>query len=714
MSTTRSLPRSARPRPIVRVAAAGALAAAALALAAAPAHAVGTRSFFLDSIDDLKGGDLTGVSVDSNGNVRAGLNLGATPIPDATSVWSAVALPDGSVLLGTGNEGKIYRVANGQVTVAADTGQMAVSSLAIAWNGDVIAGTFPEGKLYRLPGGKPVAGKLAPQPFSDLSQTTEDVWGLAYDAKGRVLYAATGPEGKLFRIDAAGKAQVYFDSDEPHLMSVAVGGDGAVYTGSNGKALLYKLTGPGRASVLHDFEGDDVRAIVAAPGDKGAIYAISNKYSEAFAAPRRNKTGPPSPQPTRSAKPGKGILMRFGKDGVAEKLLGDDDTHYVSLGLGDDGAPYVGTGAEGRLYTVSENRVERLVADTDERQVGAFVMAGKRRFLATTDPAVFHEVRGVGGADAVWTSKVLDAGLRATWGRLAWRSDTDAPPGAPRSQTGGALELQTRTGNTETPDSTWSPWSAALAAPGDVKSPAARFVQVRARWARDPAAVLREVTLSFVTDNARAVITSITATPKNQSRSSKGGIQPSGGEAPKPASTVQVSWKVDNPDQDDLRYRIFYRMEGQSMWRNPLKPGEKITKTEHTWDTTALPEGEYRLLIEASDELANPPDRVQRHSLESGTVLVDNTPPVIRTIALQGRRLTGDVSDGLGPISRIEVSIAGSDEWRPLFPTDGVFDEPAETFAADISSIVPPGAHLVAVRAYDSSGNVVTRDVDAR
>ena len=678
-----------------RLAAAGLLAAAALA--APHAGAVGTRTFTLETIEDLKGGDLTGVAIDSNGNVYAGLNLGKTPIPDASSVWSAVVLPDGAALLGTGGEGKIYRAANGQVTVAATTGQMAVSALAEAWNGDVIAGTFPEGKLYRLPGGKATGAQA--QVFAELPGA-EDIWGLAYDAKSKALYAATGPEGKLFRIDAAGKAQVYFDSDEPHLMSVAVGEDGAVYTGSNGKGLLYKLTGPGRASVLHDFDADDVKAIVVAPAAKGgAVYAIANKYNEPFAPPKRTKTGPPAPQPNRTPKPGKGTLMRFSGSGVAEKLLSDDETHYVSLGLGDDGAPYVGTGVEGRLYTVSENRVERLVADTEERQVGAFFLGGKRRFVATTDPAVLHEVRGVGGTDAVWTSKVLDAGLRATFGRLTWRSQ-------------GQLQMETRSGNTEAPDATWSPWSAGLGAPGDVQSPPGRFVQIRARWSRDPSAVLREVSLAFVTDNARAVVTSIAA--KNQSKGTKAGLQPSGGEAPKPSSSAQITWKVDNPDQDELRYRLWYRMEGQKPWRSLLKAGEKVTRTEYSWDTTAMPEGEYRILVEATDELANPPERVQKHSLESGVVLVDNTPPVFRSLTLQGRRQRGEVADGLGPIGRIEVSIAGSDEWRPLFPGDGVFDEAVEAVDADIGGVVPAGSHLVAVRVYDGSGNVVTRDIEAR
>ena len=37
-------------------------------------------------------------------------------------------------------------------------------------------------------------------------------------------------------------------------------------------------------------------------------------------------------------------------------------------------------------------------------------------------------------------------------------------------------------------------------------------------------------------------------------------------------SALQLTWKVDNPDQDDLRYRLSYRMEGQSTWRSLLKP----------------------------------------------------------------------------------------------------------------------------------------------
>jgi len=669
----------------------------AASLSVAPAGAVGTRTFQLDSFSDFKGGDLTGVSVDSGGHVRAGLNLGAVPIPDASSVWSAVVLADGATLLGTANYGKVYRFNGGRTELAATTGQMAVSSMAIAWNGDVILGTFPEGKLYKIAAN---AQGVTATVFATLPGA-EDVWGLAFDPKAKALYAATGPEGKLFRLDQGGKEQVFFDSEESHLMSVAVDDAGTVFTGSSGKGLLYKVTGPGRASVLYDFDADEVRAIV--PGKNGALYAIANKFTEMAPLPKKAATVvTPTPQPLKPQRPGEGVLMRFDKDGTAEPMLEDSETHYISLALGDDGLPFVGTGAEGRVYSVDDNHLARIVADTAERQVGALVMSGKRRFIATSDPVVFHEVKGAGGADAVWTSKTLDAGLRATWGRLSWRSE-------------GAVELSTRSGNTQTPDATWSAWSAGFDAPAPVKSPAARFVQIRARWSRDAAAVLREVSLAFVTDNARAVLTSVEAAQKTLSRTLRTGLVASGGDVTKPSGTVKITWKVDNPDLDELRYRVSYRLDNQATWRSALKPGEKLTRTEYEWDTTTLPEGLYRVMIEATDELANPPDRVTRHTLESGTIVVDNTPPVFsKPLLMTGRKLTGELTDGLGPIARIEVAIAGTDEWRPIFPSDGIFDEATESIDQNLAALVPPGSHILAVRAYDTAGNMVSRDIEAR
>jgi len=110
----------------------------------------------------------------------------------------------------------------------------------------------------------------------------------------------------------------------------------------------------------------------------------------------------------------------------------------------------------------------------------------------------------------------------------------------------------------------------------------------------------------------------------------------------------------------------------------------------------------------------NPPDRSLTHSLESGTVLVDNTPPVFDSVKLDGRKLVGSVTDGLGPIARIEISVAGTEDWRPIYPKDLVFDDATEAFDVDVSSIVLPGSHLIGVRAYDLAGNQVAKELESK
>src|SRR5581483_1255229 len=125
-----------------------------------------------------------------------------------------------------------------------------------------------------------------------------------------------------------------------------------------------------------------------------------------------------------------------------------------------------------------------------------------------SDPATFHRILATGGPDAVWTSKALDAGLRAHFGHLTWRG-------------AGALEVSTRTGDTQTPDSTWSPWSAAIAEGGAVPSPAGRYVQVRARL-KDGAATLSDVVLAFRIYYLRAVVTEITAHDRSAAETKEG------------------------------------------------------------------------------------------------------------------------------------------------------------------------------------------------
>ena len=93
------------------------------------------------------------------------------------------------------------------------------------------------------------------------------------------------------------------------------------------------------------------------------------------------------------------------------------------------------------------------------------------------------------------------------------------------------------------------------------------------------------------------------------------------------STRYRVEWKVDNPDGDALRYRLSVRREGARAWLPIHKPHEILTKPSHLWDTERMPDGWYRLRVEASDELASPPGDVLRSTHESEPFLLDNHPP---------------------------------------------------------------------------------------
>jgi hypothetical protein len=596
--------------------------------------------------------------------------------------------------VGTSPNGKVYRAAGDVVSLYAETGALAVTSIVQTKAGGVFAATIPDGKIYKLSQGKA-------EVFTTLPDAGQ-VWALVLDKAGTGFFAGTGPDGKVFRIEPNGSSSVYFKSTEPHLVSLALADNGDLYAGSSGTGQLYKITGPGRATVVGDLPGEEIKAVAVGKG--GQVWAVANEYGEAPEPPKRSAGAahsPPGPSTTPRAKPGKGRLFRYDASGRAEQMMKNDDTHFMSLAVDEKGVPYVGTGHEGRVYTVDDAHVVTLVADTDERQVGALAVANGKGYIATSDPPVLHRILGRGGPDAVWTSKVLDATLRARFGVLSWRSS-------------GAVEMSYRTGGTGLPDATWSGWSNPITSPAAINA-TARYVQVRARFARDPNAQLSEVTIPFVTENARPVVLEVSAAPKVASAKEPAKeVPPSGGEPPKHESVVKVTWKVENPDADPLRYRVAFRREGQGQWRDALRPDEVHTKTELEWETAALPEGKYRLRVEASDETANPPDQVQKHALESETVLVDNTPPRIDRLELAGRRLRVRAVDGTSPIARVEIGIDGRLEWRPLAPADGVFDTLDESVDADVSAVVPPGSHIVMVRAFDAAGNAISRDIEAK
>src|SRR5207344_1957809 len=81
---------------------------------------------------------------------------------------------------------------------------------------------------------------------------------------------------------------------------------------------------------------------------------------------------------------------------------------------------------------------------------------------------------------------------------------------------GARVEIVTRSGNTETPDDTWSPWSKPYAAADGsaIVSPNARYLQWRVTLAgKNESPILTSVTAAYLQRNLRPQVRSITVHP---------------------------------------------------------------------------------------------------------------------------------------------------------------------------------------------------------
>jgi hypothetical protein len=651
------------------------------ALRATAVEGVATRTVTLDSAQDLSAGVLDRVAVTSDGQVVLGSELTRVAPPDAVgSVWSLLELGDGSALAGTGPDGRVYRIQGGRATLYAQTDALVVTSLTRADDGTVYAGTLPDGKLLRLvppSNGRP----QAPVVVATLPGA-QHLWAVLWDAQRRAVLCATGPEGKLFAVDPRGGATVVFDSEEPHLYALAQGSNRELLVGSGGgHALLYGVRGPGQARVIARLAGDEVKGI-GMLGD--AIAVASNEFPEPPEAPRRTTGTGRAPSPGGSgagrARPGRGNLYLVRASGLAERVWTSAEAHVTALEIdGTRREALLALGANGRVVAVAEDRQARVAFDVDEPQVQALAVTSRARLFATGDPGVFYAVGAGVPTDATWHSRVLDGAGPARWGAVRWRGQ-------------GQLDWFARAGNSDTPDATWTAWQP-LDADGVVTAPAARYLQVRARFGRAADTALRSVTVYYLPENQRAVLTEVT------------GTQPETKAGETRASLLRLAWKVENPDSDVLRYRLRFRGETEVAWRPLLRNQEWVTGTSFDWPTDGLPEGFYRVEVEASDETSNPEDNTTRDHRSSEPVLIDNTPPTV-TVTVAGTRVSGRVTDQVSGVLRVELSVDGGD-WHPARAADGVLDERAEDFEAPLPRAgTAQGEHLVSVRAYDEAGNL--------
>jgi hypothetical protein len=473
------------------------------ALAAGGALAAATPTFWTVSTQaDFLKGDVTDLSIDSDGRVFLGPSATVVAETSAPFLWSVVAGPDGTLWAGSGNEGKVLKVGkDGKVTTFFDAPELEVHAIAAAPNGGLYAATSPDGKIYVISSDGTSRTLFDPED--------KYIWALAVDKAGN-LFAATGDKGVIYKITPDGKGARFYKTNATNVVSLAFGADGSVIAGTESPGRVFRIDAAGKAFVLLDSPYREIHAVRVTAD--GTIYAAAVSAVQGAGGEDRSITPPPADasrppvasvsteitaisvmegpvgggapaQAARTARrPGRGAIYRIRTDGLWDTVWETGEDAPYDLLVEPDGALLVGTGTEGKIFRVTGNPARAtLLTRAAARQVTALLRDGAGRIVgATSNPGKLFALSPGTARRGTYESDVRDAGTVASWGAIRWRAH--ARPNQ--------IQVLTRSGNTANPDETWSGWSKPYSrADGEqITSPNARYLQWRAVIESDPSA----------------------------------------------------------------------------------------------------------------------------------------------------------------------------------------------------------------------------------
>ncbi len=729
------------------------LSVTALAVLAVPALAVMTKTWLHAAPEDFSKGTLEKLSLRSDGRLLLAPVSSELLDASATALWAVAADSRGNVYVGGGGPGTqaatLFRVSPaGGAEAVAELEGLAIQAIAINGRDEVFAATAPDGAIYRIGSGGGSEVFYKPK--------ARYVWALVFHPAGD-LFVATGDQGEILRVRPNGQGDVFFRTEETHVRTLALDRHGNLIAGTEPGGLILRVTLAGEGFVLHQSEKREVTAVAvtgeggvyaAAVGLKGPPPAVPAPTAAPAPLPAGASAGPaaaggtapasrtPVPIPPvagiRPQVTGGSELILIHPDGYPETVWKDNEQIVYCIAVDAEGRAVFGTGNEGRLYRLEADRRYTRLLRLAPSQVTALVSgSGGRLFAATSNIGKLYAVGPEAEREGTFESEVLDAERFAYWGRISWRG------AGPES----AVRIATRSGNLDRPQQNWSPWDEVPLSGGSGRSPSppARFLQYKLtlRGAGPEAPVVSAVEAAYLHRNIAPAVKLIEATPPNykfppqtltltQTRNltlpplaevkrttSKPLKSPPTQNMQYDKGHVGVRWLAEDPGDDILRFVVEIQGKGETEW----KPLEKSLESDYlSWDSTAFPDGEYRVRVTASDEPSNPPQQALTAALVSEPFLIDNTPPAIEN--LTAARTSGFITarwratDAATVIVKAEYSLNGG-EWTVVEPAGRLSD--SKTLEYEIRRENTGSVeHVVAVRVTDSFENQVVAKVVVR
>lgn len=722
-----------------------------ITLLATSVFAVSPQFWEENSQQTFTGGDPQSISIDSNGELLLAPALkklyeGKDPI-----IWKILRDSAGNIYAASGNDGKVIKIdLAGQQTVLLDSKELEVQALVMDKQGNLYAGTSPDGKIYQIKADGTSKAFFDPQD--------KYIWSLTLDDAGN-LYAGTGDQGKIYLIDKTGNGKILIDLNETNITVLAWDPVKKLLAGSDPNGIVYSVDTNGRAFVLFDSDLQQVTSIYVATS--GAVYfsAISGVPPAPFIKPLQQPQPVPSPQPQDTDVPqsedveitvsaeispivqmpvivlpktgGASEIYRIMPDGSVEEIYSVTEDQILDITGSDEYTILISTGKKAKLISLDQNKKSTILLKAPEEQITSILVASGRTWISTANPGNIYELIQDHSASGSYYSDIKDTQTSSTWGQISWKANV--PEGT-------SLTLSTRSGNTRTPDATWSDWQNAGTDPAgkQVLNPRARFLQWKADFGTSNpkiTPILRSVTVAYLQQNLRPEVVSIVLHPPGAvfrkttvyGQDSYAGVPEDTGASASTDSSAQpqqnfdltavgkreqkkgfqtITWTAVDQNQDDLRFDVYYKAAGEKEWKQLAK---NLKDRVFAWDTQTLPDGTYFVKVVVNDGGSNPKEFVLSNEKESEPFDVDNSAPKIEIMknTKESNKIVLEVraTDKFSPIKSMEYSI-NPGEWIVLFPVDLINDSPSETYRIEIDK--PGVADSVVLRCTDKVNNITT------
>jgi hypothetical protein len=661
------------------------LAAIAM-LFAVSAFAQTTRTWQQSSFEDFEKGISRGVAIRSDGVLELAPAFRAVATTPSTYIWAVASDAEGNLLAATGAPARVYRITpQGQLSTLLQPAELEVQAIAVARDGAIYAATSPDGKIYRI---QRNAAREAHQTVPR--------------KPGKNSSAANSPnaEAPQLALDPNYTATVFFEPRTKYIWALALDAQSRLYIATGDRGEIYRVNPNGSGSVFFRSDEAHIRSIafdqaenlIAGSDSSGLVYRIS-PAGDAFvlySAPKKGITAlaidaqgniyaaATGDKRTNAPKSPPGSAEPTNTAAVA--------TTFAQLPLPELGS----TGSE--VYRIAPDGSPRRIWQSRKDLVYALTFDAAGRLLASTGNKgkIYALSTGESGfTDLLKASANQVIGFAPASGGGLW---------AATSNLGKLFLLEEATEHEGTFDSDvfdakiFSRWGhielraignvELFARSGNVDNPDRNWSPwQKIDLTQNPA--LQAPSARFV--QWRVVL-----------HSGRPWAQPE-----RERDSIAVRWNARDDNEDQLSYSVFYRGEGESRWQL-LKSG--LADKFYSLESGLLPDGRYTIRVVASDAPSHSPEEFLTGARESAAFDVDNTPPFVGGLSARiddtGLHVTFRASDNYSVIRRAEFSIDAGD-WQFVAPIGGISDARTENY--DFTVPVP--------RNVSSSTSILSQEV---